>query len=215
MNTPIKVILLVAVSVILVSSGYTILFTGQTTKTNTSENNDTEKPEPSDTLAPSITASTGDTMADAGTPVTITTTFSDNVAVTSAKLYYKPATALAWSSKSILSGSAILPLPADSNESWYYYIQIDDAAGNGPIGDPSTDGSSYYTIVVMNEPMNPPDDNDTNGNNGNNTQNYSRFVFIELGTKIVCSECPKISIILNELYNIGELSFLLRQFAAG
>jgi hypothetical protein len=207
MNTPIKVILLVAVSVILVSSGYTILFTGQTTKTNTSENNDTEKPEPSDTLAPSITASTGDTMADAGTPVTITTTFSDNVAVTSAKLYYKPATALAWSSKSILSGSAILPFPADSNESWYYYIQIDDAAGNGPIGDPSTDGSSYYTIVVMNEPMNPPDDNDTNGNNGNNTQNYSRFVFIELGTKIVCSECPKISIILNELYNTGNYPF--------
>lgn len=207
MNTPIKVILLVAVLVILVSSGYAVFINGQTTKPNTSKNNDEENPEPSDTLAPSITASTGDTMGDAGTPVTITTTFSDNVAVTSAKLYYKPATALAWSSKSILSGSTILSLPANSNESWFYYIAVDDAAGNGPIGDPSADGTSYYTIMVMNTPLNPPYDNDTNGNNGNNTQNYSRFVFIELGTKIVCSECPKISIILNELYNSGDYPF--------
>ncbi len=109
-------------------------------------------------------------------------------------------------------GSAILPLPADSNESWYYYVTVDDAAGNGPIGDPSTDGSSYYTIIVMNTPTNPPDDNDTNGNDGNNTQNYSRFVFIELGTKIVCSECPKISVILNDLYNSGNYPFYYVSF---
>ncbi len=40
-----------------------------------------------------------------------------------------------------------------------------------------------------------------------NVQNSSRFVFIELGTKIVCSECPKISIILNELYSSGDYPF--------
>jgi hypothetical protein len=60
----------------------------------------------------------------------------------------------------------------------------------------------------MDTPKNPPDDNNTNNNNnGNNEQNSSRFVFIELGTKIVCSECPKISVILNELYNSGDYPF--------
>jgi len=203
MTTPIKTMILIAVSVILISSGYVVLFTGQTSQ----KNNNQEKQDSTDILAPMIHSVTGDLMGDAGTIVTITTTFSDNLAVTSAKMYYRPATALAWSSKSILSGSTTLLLPSNSNESWYYYILVDDAEGNGPIGDPSTDGSSYYTIMVMNSPSPPPDDNTTNEENGNNLHNYSRFVFIELGTKIVCSECPKISIILNELYNSGDYPF--------
>ncbi len=99
----------------------------------TSEDKDQDNKELNDTLAPTITSITGDLMGDAGTTITITTTFLDDVAVTSAKLYYKPATALAWSSKSILTGSAILSLPAESNESWYYYVTVDDAAGNGPL----------------------------------------------------------------------------------
>ena len=203
MTTPIKTMILIAVSVILISSGYVVLFTGQTSQ----KNNNQEKQDSTDILAPMIHSVTGDLMGDAGTIVTITTTFSDNLAVTSAKMYYRPATALAWSSKSILSGSTTLLLPSNSNESWYYYILVDDAEGNGPIGDPSTDGSSYYTIMVMNSSSPPPDDNTTNEENGNNLHNYSRFVFIELGTKIVCSECPKISIILNELYNSGDYPF--------
>jgi hypothetical protein len=206
MNTPIKVIILVGISVVLVSSGYAFLLNGFTTQLPKSGDKDQDNKELNDTLAPTITSITGDLMGDAGTTITITTTFLDDVAVTSAKLYYKPATALAWSSKSILTGSATLSLPAGSNESWYYYVTVDDAAGNGPIGDPSSDGSSYYTITVMDTPKNPPNDNDTNGND-NNIQNSSRFVFIELGTKIVCSECPKISIILNELYNSGDYPF--------
>jgi hypothetical protein len=207
MNTPIKVIILVAVSVVLVSLGYAVLFTGQTTQTNTSQNNDKTEQESNDRLAPSITSITGDAMGDAGATITITTTFFDNVGVTSAKLYYKPATALAWSSKSILLGSASLTLPALSNESWYYYVTVDDIAGNGPIGDPSSNGSSYYIITVMDTPLNPPTNNDTNDNDGNVTQNYSRFTFIELGTKIVCSECPKISVILNDLSKSGNYPF--------
>ena len=203
MTTPIKTMILIAVSVILISSGYVVLFTGQTSQ----KNNNQEKQDSTDILAPMIHSVTGDLMGDAGTIVTITTTFSDNLAVTSAKMYYRPATALAWSSKSILSGSTTLLLPSNSNESWCYYILVDDAEGNGPIGDPSTDGSSYYTIMVMNSSSPPPDDNTTNEENGNNLHNYSRFVFIELGTKIVCSECPKISIILNELYNSGDYPF--------
>jgi len=203
MTTPIKAMILIAVSVILISSGYAIFLTGQSIPKNINQ----EDQDSIDTIAPQVTSVTGDLMGDAGTTVLITTTFSDNVAVTSAKMYYRPATALAWSSKSILSGSATLLLPSDTNESWYYYILIDDAAGNGPIGDPSNDGSSYYTIMVMNAPTPPSDDNDSKDDNGNNFQNYSRFVFIELGTKIVCSECPKISIILNELYNSGDYPF--------
>jgi hypothetical protein len=203
MAIPIKAMILIAVSVILISSGYAIFLTGQEIPKNINQ----EDQDSIDTIAPQVTSVTGDLMGDAGTTVLITTTFSDNVAVTSAKMYYRPATALAWSSKSILSGSATLLLPSDTNESWYYYILIDDAAGNGPIGDPSNDGSSYYTIMVMNAPTPPSDDNDSKDDNGNNFQNYSRFVFIELGTKIVCSECPKISIILNELYNSGDYPF--------
>ncbi len=207
MNTLIKVIVLVAITVVLVSSGYAVFFTGETSQTNTSKDKDHGNQESDDMVAPTIIDITGDTIGDAGTSITITTTFFDNVAVTSAKLYYKPATALAWSSKSILLGSANLPLPTDSNESWYYYVTVDDAAGNGPIGDPSADGSSYYTIMVMNTPVNPAYDNNSDGDTGNNTQNSSRFVFIELGTKIVCSECPKISIILNDLYQSGDYPF--------
>jgi hypothetical protein len=207
MNTPVKVIILVVVSVVLVSSGYVFLLNGRTLQPPASDDNDQDNNDLNDMLAPTITSISGDLMGDAGSTITITTMFFDDVAVTSAKLYYRPATALAWSSKSILSGSANLPLPAGSNESWYYYVTIDDAVGNGPIGGPSSDGSSYYTIIVRNTPTNPPDDNDTNGNDGNNTQNYSRFVFIELGTKIVCSECPKVSVILNDLYNSGDYPF--------
>ena len=193
MNTPVKVIILVAVSVVLVSSGYGLLLNGFTTQPNNELN---------DTFAPTISFVTGDLTGNAGSTITITSTFFDNVAVTSAKLYYKPATTFAWSSKSILSGSANLSLPTDSNESWYYYVTVDDAVGNGPIGDPSSDGSAYYTIIVKTL-----DDNNTNGNDGNTEQNSSRFVFIELGTKIVCSECPKVSIILNDLYNSGGYLF--------
>jgi hypothetical protein len=207
MNTPVKIMILVAVSVVLVSSGYALLLNGLTPQPPTSEVNNHDNNELNDTLAPTITSITGDLIGDAGSTITITTTFFDNVAVTSAKLYYRPVTALAWSSKSILSGSVNFPLPAGSNESWYYYVTVDDAVGNGPIGDPSSDGSSSYTITVIDTPLNPRDDNDTNDNDGNNEQNYSRFVFIELGTKIVCSECPKVSAILNDLYNSGDYPF--------
>jgi hypothetical protein len=207
MKTPVKLIITIAVAVILVCSGYALLLNGQTSQPDTSKDTNQDTNESNDTIAPTITSVAGDLIGDAGSTITITTTFSDDVAVTSAKLFYKPATAIAWSSKSILTGSATLSLPAGSNESWYYYIVVDDAAENGPIGDPSADGSSFYTITVLDTPTNPPDDNDTNGDGGNTSQNSSRFVFIELGTKIVCSECPKISVILNELYNSGDYPF--------
>jgi hypothetical protein len=204
MKTSLKIAIFILVSILLVSSGYALLFIGTTNQPN---DNKEQTKEPIDTLSPIITSITGDITAASGSMMTISTTFTDDASVTSAKLYYKPAGALAWSSKSILSGTIGISLPSDSNESWYYYVTVDDTAGNGPVGDPSTDGSLYYIITVINDANIPPDDNDSNGGTGNSTQNYSRFVFVELGTKIVCSECPKISVIMNDLYKSGNYPF--------
>jgi hypothetical protein len=204
MKTFFKITILIVVSILLVSSAYVVLFIGTTSQTN---DNTGQTEEPIDTLPPVVTSITGNATEDAGNTITISTTFTDDTGVTSAKLYYKPAGALAWSSKSILTGTAGISLPPDSNESWYYYVTLNDAAGNGPVGDPSTDGSAYYIITVINNASPPPDDNDSNDGTGNNTQNYSRFVFVELGTKIVCSECPKISVIMNDLYKSGNYPF--------
>jgi hypothetical protein len=207
MTTPLKIIIIIiALSVVLVSSGFVLLRNGLSSERGTSDDNTQNSDEVNDTLAPTISFVTGDVTGNAGSTVMIAATFNDNVAVTSAKLYYKPATALAWSSKPILTGSASLPLPTGSNESWYYYVKVNDAAGNGPVGDPSSDGSSFYTITVLDSLINPPESNETN-DDGDGTLNSSRFVFIELGTKIVCSECPKVSSLLNELYSSEDYSF--------
>ncbi len=49
---------------------------------------------------------------------------------------------------SILGGSAGIVIPSNSVESWYYYVTVDDAAGTGPVGNPSVDGSMYFTVSV-------------------------------------------------------------------
>jgi hypothetical protein len=206
MNVPFKILIILIVSLALVWSGYALLYDGLTSQTDTSEETQQSTNESNDTQAPAISFVTGNLTSEAGSTITITSTFIDDVAVVSAKVYYKPATAIAWSSKSILTGSALISLSLDSNESWFYYVTVDDAAGNGPSGNPSIDGSSYYTITIVEAPEDPPADNDTT-DNGSGIQNSSRFVFIELGTKIVCSECPKISLILNELYSSGDYPF--------
>ena len=108
MKTFIKIAIFIIVSILLVSSGYAFLFIGTTNQTN---DNKEQTKEPIDTLSPIITSITGDATAASGSMMTISTTFTDDVSVTSAKLYYKPAGALAWSSKSILSGTADISLP--------------------------------------------------------------------------------------------------------
>ena len=97
---------------------------------------------------PSIVSITGDTSGTTGETTTISVTFSDNIGVTVATLYYKTASAGVYSSKSILSGSAGIDIPLNSVESWYYYVTVDDAAGTGPVGSPSVDGSIYWTVTV-------------------------------------------------------------------
>jgi hypothetical protein len=199
-----KIGITLILSVLLCSSAYAIFFTGTANQTNDNQNNTNEE---IDSLPPRIVSVPGDLTESVGNTATISINFSDNIGVTSAKLFYRPQGALAWSSKSILSGIATLLLPPDSNESWYYYVTVNDAAGNGPIGDPSVDGSSYYTITVINNENNNSEENNPSDEGNNSAQNASRFVFVELGTKIVCSECPKVSAIIDELYKSGKYPF--------
>jgi hypothetical protein len=102
----------------------------------------------SDDDPPSIDSITGNTVGTTGDTTTVSVTFSDNIGVTVATLYYKLASAGSWSSASILSGSAGIAIPSSPLENWYYYVTVDDAALNGPVGNPSTDGSVYYTVTV-------------------------------------------------------------------
>jgi len=64
----------------------------------------------------------------------------------------------------------------------------------GPIGDPSTDGSSFYTISV------------TLDDNGDNTD-HTHYVFVEDATWTDCTNCPVISQYLHEIYESGDLPF--------
>jgi len=108
---------------------------------------------PQDTTPPSVSCLTGNTSATGGESVTISATLEDNVGVAEAWLYYKSASDPSWSSLDFLSGSASLPIAVGSTEDIYYFITADDAAGNGPVGDPSADGSVHYTITVLHAPQ--------------------------------------------------------------
>jgi hypothetical protein len=172
------------------------------------------KEEGNDTIPPEISSITGDLISTAGQTAVISVEFSDDIKVTSAELFYRPASATNWSSISILNGTADIALPVNSSENIFYYIIIDDAAGNGPVGDPSIDGSQYYIITVSNdtdgdsddEPDGDKDDGNDNGDDSNQT--YTRFAFVELPKpKISCSECPKIAAMIDELYDSGDYPF--------
>jgi hypothetical protein len=159
--------------------------------------------EEDDSIPPEITFITGDLKGLAGQSITISVIFSDNIGVTSAELFYRPANTINWSSKSILSGNASIILPSDSLEDIFYYIIVDDAAGNGPVGDPCIDGSLYYIITVSNT-----SDRDDNGN-GDDTNNHPPgYTFLELPKPTIsCLECPKIAAMVDELYDTGDYPF--------
>jgi len=178
MRNILKVAVVVIVAILLSASTYVLFFT------DVIDNGE------ADDEAPTIDTITGDTTGTTGKITTVSVTFSDNVEVTGAILYYKTVSASDWSSTSILNRSVDLSIPSDSDEDWYYYVTIDDAAGNGPVGDPSTDGSKYYTITVTNP-----------------VEDLKHFVFIEEGTATWCNNCPKVSEILHELYTSGTTNF--------
>jgi thiol-disulfide isomerase/thioredoxin len=145
---------------------------------------------PIDDSKPSIDDITGNTTGTAGKITNIDVLFSDNINVTEAIIYYKSASADEWSSNSILSGSYAIEIPKSPIEDWYYYITVDDKAGNGPIGDPSIDGSSYFTISVKED-----------------VRELVHNVFIEEGTGTWCHNCPEVANILHDLYESGNYNF--------
>lgn len=172
-------ILIIIVGIIIIASA-SIVFLGGI---GSSKNEDKE--------APIILWVSGNLTVPAGGEAIINIDFKDNIGVTTAILYYKRAGMETWNNKSIINGTVIIYIPSSPIENWYYYIVIDDAAGNGPIGSPSIDGSRYYIITV----------------NSNLDEDFSHSVFIEESTAISCKFCPTVSKIIHELYESGKYNF--------
>ncbi|MBE3121458.1 MAG: hypothetical protein IMZ58_04525 [Thermoplasmata archaeon] len=171
------VIIIIIIGILLGASAYVILYTG----------NDSEPPQIDDIA--------GNVTVTAGQNATISVLFSDNVNVTAATLYYKIASAASWSSETILSGYANIPIPSSETSNYYYYVTVDDAAGNGPVGDPSVDGTSFYTITVLPSGSSP----------GNETLTHT--VFIEEATATWCTNCPNVANLLYSLYEANKYNF--------
>lgn len=192
MKLIVKLGVIVIVALVLGASAYVVFFSGGGTNGG---NNDDHQQNENDTQPPTITSVTGNVTVIAGQSITISAVFSDNVGVTEATLYYKTANASTWDPVSILSGSVSLSIPATATENYFYYVTVNDAAGNGPVGDPSTDGSTYYIITVQ----------PSGGDHGNETLTHT--VFIEEATATWCSNCPNVANILYSLYNSNKYNF--------
>ncbi len=176
------IVIIILLGMLLGTSAYIITYT---------EDNNTGG---NDTTPPQITQITGNFTVTAGQTATITTLFSDNVNVTEAILYYKTVDATSWNTLSILDGSANIAISSSTTSNYQYFITIDDAAGNGPIGDPSIDGSQFYTITVK-----------TSGNNGD--EDFIHTVFIEESTSVNCRYCPNVGTILENLESTHNYRF--------
>jgi hypothetical protein len=183
-----KIIVILIIGILLGASAYVIFYTGE----DTDDDNNQVTP---DTEPPKITFVTGDASITAGQAVTILASFSDNVNVTQATLYYKNAGSANWASVSILSGSASILIPSSATNNYYYYVTVDDAAGNGPVGNPSVDGTTYYTITVIPGGSNP----------GNETLIHT--VFLEEATATWCTNCPNVANILHSIYETHHYNF--------
>jgi thiol-disulfide isomerase/thioredoxin len=180
------VIIIFIVGILLGASAYVILYT---------EDNDNNSNGGNDKESPQIIQVSGNLTVTAGKTAVITARFTDNVNVTEATLHYQTAGSTSWSSLSILSGSASITIPSGTTSNYYYYITVDDAEGNGPVGNPSVDGSTYYTITVIPGGSNP----------GNETLTHT--VFIEEATATWCTNCPNVANILYSLYEANKYNF--------
>lgn len=174
-----KLVVILIIAILIISSVYIVY--------NLNNENDDEN---SDTIPPIINSVTGNTTGTTGKITKITASFSDNVNVTDATLFYRSKESEEWMSKSILSGSINIEIPSNSDNDWYYYITINDEAGNGPIGDPSIDGSIYYTITVT-----------------QNLEDLVHTVFIEEATGETCVYCPGVSEVIHDLFKSRNYNF--------
>jgi hypothetical protein len=178
MKTIIKIIAIIIIIILISSSVYVGFFL------------DGDDDENGDTTPPTIDDITRDTIGTTGKITTISVTFSDNVEVTEAKIIYKSMNEDMWTIGSILTGEFDIKIPSESDDDFYYYVTVDDAAGNGPVGDPSIDGTIYYTITVSEE-----------------VGDLSHLVFIEEATGETCKNCPGVSELIHEYYYSEDYNF--------
>ncbi len=151
-----------------------------------------------DETAPFLDVITKDTTAYEGDLVSIEVNFSDNDKVSYAEIFYKRVIDTNFTSKSIMNKTANISIPVGSGEDWEYYVLINDPSGNGPIGDPSINGSLTYDILVLEK----NDDNNSSDDTG-----YQRSVFIEECSAESCHNCPEVAKNLHELYESGDYNF--------
>ncbi len=144
-----------------------------------------------DTEPPKFLSISGNLTVTAGGEAVITVDFIDNVNVTKAILFYRSKSENIWRDTSILNGSVTLDIPSSPIEDWYYYVVIDDAAGNGPVGEPSANGSRYYVITVI----------------PSSEEEFVHTVFIEQCSSMSCKACPSVDKIIQELYESGKYRF--------
>lgn len=147
-----------------------------------------EENDKKDKTPPTINVLTKDFDVYQGDTAKIEINYSDNVHVTKATLYYRKETDSNWKSASILSKSFKMPISEDETKNYHYYVTVNDSAGNGPIGNPSTDGSAFYIITVLKKSTS--DENVT----------IERAVFIEEATATWCSNCPDAAAELHQAY---------------
>ena len=104
-----------------------------------------------DNDVPTVSVVTGNTTGTTGDSVTINATLADNIGVENATLFYRESGAGNWSQTDISSGLANIAISSTSVNDVNYYVIVNDSAGNGPVGDPSTDGTVYYRITVTDD----------------------------------------------------------------
>ena len=146
---------------------------------------------PPDTTPPMINSTLGDTTGSPGRTTRITAQYWDNIGVTSATLYYRMAGETIWTNVSMIPGGfADIVIPIGDTANYEYYVTVDDAAGNGPVGDPSVDGSIFYTITVQQQNV-----------------TLVHNVFIEEATQTTCTNCPWVAESLHTLESQGTYHF--------
>jgi hypothetical protein len=177
-----KLIIIIIAAILLFTAIYFIFFTG-----------DEEDTEP-----PIFISVTENLSAMAGDIVTFEVSFSDNVGVTNASLFYRDENEIQWNVLSVLNGSVNISIPSNSDDDIHFYYEIDDDAENGPVRSPDQN-DSYYVISVTKD-----DDNDDNNQDDNEN---SHIVFIEEASATWCKNCPDVAEILHELFNPDDPDF--------
>ncbi|MDG6217986.1 MAG: hypothetical protein QCI00_00905 [Candidatus Thermoplasmatota archaeon] len=119
--------------------------------------------------------------------------FSDNIV--EATLNYRKEGDTTWNSVSILSKTYSISIAENETKNYHYYVTVNDKGDSGPIGEPATNGSTFYIITVFRR--RDPDENIT----------IQRAVFIEEATATTCSNCPDVAEKIHQVYNTGKIPF--------